>query len=111
RSVQSVARLQDIEHTDNATGLSRVSKIDLNAIEERFLSQNRDQFLAIDEQDMVIDRGSRAETHILNIDQTHFETHPLPGTTESLVCQRRVELALVILPSPPSLRFSREFIG
>ena len=61
-----------------------MSEIDFNVIEERFLSQERDQFLAIDEQDMVIDRSSRAETHILNIDQTHFETHPLSGTTESL---------------------------
>jgi hypothetical protein len=59
-----------------------VSEIDFNAIKERFLGQKRDQFLAIDEQDMIVDGSSRAEAHILNIDQPHFETHDLPRTTE-----------------------------
>ena len=74
-AIQSVARLQNIQHTDNPAGLSRVSEIDFNAVEERFLGQKRDQFLAIDEQDMVVDGSSRAEAHILNIDKTHFEPH------------------------------------
>ena len=57
---------------DNPAGLSRVSEIDFNAVKEWFLRQKRDQFLAIDEQDMVVDGSSRAEANILNINHDPF---------------------------------------
>ena len=70
-----------------------MSEIDVDAVEEWFLRQKRDQFLAIDEQDMVVDGSSRAEAHIAYVNQTHFETHWLPRITESCACQRKGELA------------------
>jgi hypothetical protein len=57
------------------------------------LGQKRDQFLAIDEQDMIVDDGPRAEAYIAYMNQTHFEAHSLPRITESCACQRRDELA------------------
>ena len=35
-----------------------------NAVEKWFLRQKRDQFLAIDEQDMIVDDRSRAKANI-----------------------------------------------
>ena len=69
-----------------------MSKIDFDAVEEWFLSQKRDQFLAIDEQDMVVDGSSRAEAYIAYMTRPISRRIGLPRTTECLACQRRGEL-------------------
>src|SRR5262249_17505463 len=74
---QFIARLQDVEDTDDPAGLAGMSELNVDTVKERFLLQNRREFFAIDQQDIVFDYRPRPETKILNVDKIEIKTHML----------------------------------
>ena len=51
------------------------AKFDFDALEERFLFEKGDEFLAIDQKNMIVDRGLGAKANIIDPHVTEFQSH------------------------------------
>ena len=69
RTVQPIARFQNVEHAEDPARFARVGQFDFNVIEKRFLFELRDQVCAIDDQGIVHDRSPRSKADIVHLDE------------------------------------------
>ena len=74
RSAQAITGFENVKHSDDAARLAWMRQFDFDPFEERFLFEQRNQFLAIDRENLIFDRSLGAEAYIFYVNVTQ---HPI----------------------------------
>ncbi len=71
-TIQAITRFEDVEHAQDAARFAGMGDLDVDALEERLLLEQRGEFRAVDSQYATFNRRNRTETDVFNVNAAYF---------------------------------------